>query len=231
MSGELMTPAAQPQQFDLFSTAPAAPAPRGCLQLEPGAVLLQAFAFDEAPLLLVGIEQLAQQSPWRHMATSRGGRMSVAMTNCGAAGWVSDGRGYRYSTTDPQTQAPWPALPAAFAHLAKRAAQAAGFAHFEPDVCLVNRYLPGAGMALHQDRDEKSFDHPIVSVSLGVLATFLWGGATRAHKPHKLLLHHGDVVVWGGPARLNFHGVDVLRTHVHELTGNVRYNLTFRRAL
>ena len=201
------------------------------LQLEPGAWLLRGFAREEAPALLAAIQQVAQAAPWRHMETAGGFRMSVAMTNCGDAGWVSDRRGYRYDPIDPLTRAPWPRIPSVISTLATRAASAAGFAHFAPDACLVNRYAPGARLSLHQDRNEQDFSAPIVSVSLGVPATFLWGGAERTQRPHRLRLLHGDVVVWGGPARLNFHGVDTLREDRHPLTGDLRFNLTCRRAM
>ena len=200
------------------------------LELEPGAWLLRGFASEEAPALLAAIERVAQAAPWRHMETAGGWRMSVAMTNCGDAGWLSDRRGYRYDAIDPLTGRPWPAMPEAFRRLAVRAAGAAGFAHFQPDACLINRYQPGARLSLHQDRDEQDFDAPIVSVSLGVPATFLWGGSERAQRPRRLRLRHGDVVVWGGPARLNFHGLDTLREDQHALTGQLRFNLTCRRA-
>jgi alkylated DNA repair protein (DNA oxidative demethylase) len=200
-------------------------------QLEPGAFVLRAFALDEAPALLDAIQAVAQAAPFRHMTTARGLRMSVAMTNCGDAGWLSDSNGYRYDTIDPETNLPWPAMPDVFAHLAKRAAGAAGFEGFAPDACLINRYEPGTRLTLHQDRDEKDFAAPIVSVSLGVSATFLWGGATRIGRPRRVRLEHGDVVVWGGPARLNFHGIDTLRESHHALTGSTRFNLTFRRAV
>ena len=193
--------------------------------------VLRAFALDDAPALLAAIDHITQAAALRHMTTTRGWRMSVAMTNCGAAGWLSDSRGYRYGANDPLTNLPWPPMPEIFADLATRAAAAAGFDDFAPDACLINRYEPGARLSLHQDRNEADFDAPIVSVSLGVPAMFLWGGATRAVRPRRIPLEHGDVVVWGGPARLNFHGVDPLREANHELTGHVRFNLTFRRAL
>lgn len=201
------------------------------LELEPGAWVLRGFASGEAPALLQAITQVAQAAPWRHMETAGGFRMSVAMTNCGEAGWVSDRRGYRYDPVDPLTGRPWPRIPHVIQGLAVRAARAAGFAHFEPDACLVNRYAPGARLSLHQDRNERDFGAPIVSVSLGVPATFLWGGAERAQRPRRVRLLHGDVVVWGGPARLHFHGVDTLREAHHGLTGELRFNLTCRRAL
>jgi alkylated DNA repair protein (DNA oxidative demethylase) len=217
-------------QIALFDAAAAAPDHHGLLELEPGAVVLRAFAFAEAPALLAEIEGIARNAPWRHMTTTRGWRMSVAMTNCGEAGWLSDSRGYRYDAVDPQTNRRWPPLPGAFADLAWRAAREAGFARFAPDACLINRYEPGARLSLHQDRNEQDFKEPIVSVSLGAPATFLWGGRTRAIRPRKVQLEHGDVVVWGGPARLNFHGVEELRSHAHKLTGSLRFNLTLRRA-
>ncbi len=232
-------PHAQTGLFDAVEAADAVPAGRvelangaeSALEFEPGAWLLRAFALDEAPALLDAIERVAQAAAWRHMTTARGWRMSVAMTNCGAAGWLSDRSGYRYDAFDPQTGKPWPPMPDAVASLAARAARAAGFAPFAPDACLINRYAPGACLALHQDRDEAQFDAPIVSVSLGLPATFLWGGATRSERARRLGLEHGDVVVWGGPARLNFHGIAPLREGHHPQTGSARFNLTLRRAL
>jgi len=225
-----MTRPDRPTQHALFDAAATAPDHHGHLELEPGAVVLQAFAFDAAPALLASVERIARDAPWRHMTTARGWRMSVAMTNCGDAGWLSDSSGYRYDAIDPQTNRHWPALPGAFADLAGRAAREAGFGHFVPDACLINRYEPGARLSLHQDRNERDFNQPIVSVSLGAPAMFLWGGRTRSERPRRLLLEHGDVVVWGGPARLNFHGIEELRTHSHELTGHTRFNLTLRCA-
>lgn len=152
------------------------------------------------------------------------------MTNAGNLGWTSDRGGYRYEVADPESGRAWPPMPASFAVLARDAAAAAGFDGFAPEACLINRYEPGAKLALHQDRDERNLDQPIVSVSLGVDATFLWGGPSRSDRPRRVALTHGDVVVWGGPARLAFHGVDVLEAQYHPLTGPLRYNLTFRRA-
>lgn len=224
-----MTQLDGPPQLALFETAPQEAREPDNLILAPGALVLRAFASEVAPVLLAAVEQVAQAASWRHMTTPSG-PMSVAMTNCGDAGWVSDRGGYRYDGSDPQTNQPWPALPAVFADLAMRAAQAAGYAQCAPDACLINRYEPGARLALHQDRNERDFNAPIVSVSLGVPATFLWGGCSRGDRPRKVLLAHGDVVVWGGPARLNFHGVAPLRADTHAQTGNIRFNLTFRRA-
>ena len=164
------------------------------------------------------------------MVTPGGLTMSVAMTNCGALGWVTDRRGYRYSALDPESDLPWPALPASFRRLAQDAAAVAGYAAFEPDACLVNRYEPGAKLSLHQDADERDFTQPIVSVSLGVPATFLFGGLRRADKTQRIALADGDVVVWGGPARMRFHGVLPLKDGQHSRLGAQRINLTFRKA-
>lgn len=198
--------------------------------LADGAVLLRGFALPDAPALLSAIEEISRAAPFRHLVTSGGLRMSVAMTNCGAVGWVSDRRGYRYDPADPETGRSWPVMPEAFRALAARAASAAGFMGFEPEACLVNRYAPGARLTLHQDRDENNLAHPIVSVSLGVPAIFLFGGLARRDRPRRVRLEHGDVAVWGGSSRLAFHGVDTLKPGFHPLTADYRYNLTFRRA-
>ncbi|MBP1316067.1 alkylated DNA repair protein (DNA oxidative demethylase) [Herbaspirillum sp. 1173] len=196
-----------------------------------GALLLRAFVDEEeAAALMAAIDKVLAASPLRHMQTPGGFRMSVAMSNCGQFGWVTDRRGYRYQSLDPLAERDWPAMPEAFAALAARASAAAGFAGFDPDACLINRYEPGARMSLHQDKNELDMDQPIVSVSLGLPATFLFGGMARTDKPQRMRLESGDVVVWGGPARLAFHGVDPLRDGEHPLTGRCRYNLTFRRA-
>jgi len=201
------------------------------LELAPGASVLGRFAQAEATALLAAIQAVEAASPFRHMVTGRGHAMSAAMTNCGAAGWVSDRRGYRYTPDDPLSGRPWPPMPSVFLDLAARAAAVAGYAGFSPDAGLINRYAPGARMALHQDRDEADLTAPIVSVSLGLPATFLWGGAERRDRARRIPLIHGDVVVWGGPSRLIFHGIDTLKDGDHPLTGALRYNLTFRRAL
>jgi alkylated DNA repair protein (DNA oxidative demethylase) len=198
--------------------------------LGPGAVVLRGFALADAQRLLQELDGIAAAAPWRHMTTPGGFRMSVAMTNCGALGWCSDRSGYRYRSTDPLTERAWPALPAVFSGLATRAASAAGFAGFEPDACLINRYQPGARLTLHQDRDERDPRHPIVSVSLGLPATFLFGGVKRPQRPQRVPLRHGDVVVWGGPSRLSHHGVLPLADGEHPSTGACRINLTLRRA-
>ena len=201
----------------------------GSTDICDGAVLLHGFAAAEAAQLMEAVNSVFAQSPLRHMSTPGGHRMSVAMSNCGSYGWVTDRRGYRYEALDPETGRSWPPMPKPIVELARRAATAAGHAHFEPDACLVNRYAPGAKMSLHQDRDERDLSAPIVSVSLGLPATFLFGGPTRGERPRRIPLESGDVVVWGGPARLYFHGVAPLPEGEHPLTGSYRINLTLRR--
>nr|WP_225784437.1 DNA oxidative demethylase AlkB [Xenophilus sp. Marseille-Q4582] len=208
-------------------TDPAAAAP---LALEPGASVLRGFALPQAPALRRDLEHVIAAAPLRHLVTPGGKTMSVAMTNCGTLGWVSDRSGYRYTSRDPLSHRPWPAMPDSFRTLARAAAERAGFAGFAPDACLVNRYAPGARLTLHQDRDERRFGDPIVSVSLGLPAVFLWGGPRRADRTRRVPLAHGDVVVWGGPARLHFHGVMPLAPGEHPFMGACRINLTFRRA-
>ena len=198
--------------------------------LGDGAVLLRGFALGEAEALFEAAQAVIAEAPLRHMVTPGGLAMAVAMTNCGPLGWVSDRRGYRYQGTDPLSGHAWPAMPAVFRTLAGRAAAAAGFDGFAPDACLVNRYVPGTRLSLHQDRDETDYGAPIVSVSLGLPAVFLWGGTKRADRPHRVPLQHGDVVVWGGPSRLVFHGVAPLAEGEHEHLGAQRVNLTFRKA-
>jgi alkylated DNA repair protein (DNA oxidative demethylase) len=222
-----MTREAQLAGGDLLDAlGPTAPEP-----LAAGAVVLRGFASEEAPALMRELERLVGVSPFRHMTTPGGYRMSVAMTNCGRVGWVTDPGGYRYDACDPLSARPWPAMPEAFRTLAVRAAEAAGFAGFEPDACLINHYVPGARLSLHQDRDERQLSAPVVSVSLGLPAIFLFGGPRRAERPRRMRLASGDVVVWGGPARLAFHGVAPLADGWHPLTGRSRINLTFRQAL
>ena len=214
---------------DLF--AGSAPTPGGVKHLAPGAVLLRGFVNASLPALLQEIDTVALQAPFRRMITPGGYAMSVAMTNCGRAGWITDLSGYRYSATDPVSGRAWPALPPMFLALAAGAAKAAGFAGFEPDACLINRYEPGAKLSLHQDKDERDFSQPIVSVSIGLPAVFLFGGDERRQKPMRLRLESGDVVVWGGPARHRYHGVAPLAEGSDPLTGAYRYNLTLRKAL
>jgi DNA oxidative demethylase len=195
-----------------------------------GAVVLRGFATAGAPGVLASIDAIAAAAPFRQMITPGGLRMSVAMTSCGPLGWVTDRTGYRYSAVDPASGEPWPSMPTAFAALAHEAAAQAGFAGFQPDSCLINRYEPGVRLSLHQDKDERDYAQPIVSVSLGLPAVFQLGGLRRSDKTQRVALVHGDIVVWGGPARLRFHGVAPLKDGVHPLLGRRRINLTFRRA-
>jgi len=191
---------------------------------------LRGFALPFERALAADVSAVAAAAPFQHMTTPGGYSMSVAMTNCGALGWVSNPSGYRYSPTDPETGAPWPVMPAAFAELARDAAAALGFAKFVPDACLMNRYEPDARLTLHQDKDERDFREPIVSVSLGMPAVFLFGGLKRKDRPLRVPLEHGDVVVWGGPARLRYHGVAKLEESSHPFAGRARINLTLRCA-
>ncbi|HEX6812907.1 MAG TPA: DNA oxidative demethylase AlkB [Planctomycetota bacterium] len=213
----------QPGQFEFMAEPPQE-------ELAQGAVVLRGFALPVATALLADVARVAAAAPFRHMTTPGGHRMSVEMTNCGALGWITDERGYRYTGSDPVSGEPWPAMPASFAELAESAAAAAGYPAFAPDACLVNRYEPGARMTLHQDKDERDRCQPIVSVSLGLPVVFLFGGLERKATPQRVRLEHGDVVVWGGPSRLCFHGVQPLREGEHAATGRCRINLTLRCA-
>ncbi|MCK0164402.1 DNA oxidative demethylase AlkB [Marinobacter sp. S6332] len=198
--------------------------------LSEGALVLRQFATTQAHDLLNEISQIIALAPFRHMTTPGGHSMSAAMSCCGSYGWVTDARGYRYQREDPSSGKPWPVMPSAFANLAQSAAQKAGYADFIPDSCLINRYKPGAKMGLHQDKNERDFTQPIVSVSLGLPQVFHFGGLVRSERPRSIPLSHGDVVVWGGPSRLRYHGVLTLKAGEHPLTGSYRYNLTFRCA-
>ncbi|WP_051608848.1 DNA oxidative demethylase AlkB [Fodinicurvata fenggangensis] len=193
-------------------------------------VLLRGYAGSWDKQLLALIEQITEQAPFRRMSTPGGRQMSVEMSNCGQFGWVSDRKGYRYAARDPANDRPWPPMPARFLDLAAAAADKAGFAEFSPDSCLINRYRPGARLSLHQDRDELDFSAPIVSVSLGLPAVFLFGGAKRSEKQTRIPLDHGDVLVWGGASRLNYHGIQPLEEGTHPLFGACRINLTFRKS-
>jgi len=214
---------------DLFASVPDLNPSRELMA--EGAVLLRGLAKPVEAELMADLREIVGQAPFRHMLTPGGHRMSVAMTNCGSVGWVTDRSGYRYDANDPETGKPWPAMPRSFRELARQAASRAGFGGFLPDACLINRYQPGARMSLHQDKDEDDFSAPIVSVSLGLPAIFLFGGLKRSDKPRRFRLQHGDIAVWGGPARLRFHGVAPLADGEHALLGRQRINLTFRKAL
>jgi DNA oxidative demethylase len=209
--------------FEDDATAPS------CERLEEGAVVLRGFATADAAVLVQGVAEVTRAAPFRHLVTPGGYTMSVAMTNCGRVGWVSDRTGYRYDPVDPATGLPWPPMPPAFLDLAVRAGAEGGFPNYNPDACLINRYVAGSKLSLHQDRDEKDQWAPIVSVSLGLPAVFLWGGKRRADPVRRIRVESGDVVVWGGPARFVYHGVAPLKEGEHPLTGTARINLTFRK--
>ncbi len=194
-----------------------------------GLSVLRGFALPQAQALIDVVTEVSARAPFRHMTTPGGRAMSAAMTNCGELGWVTDAKGYRYTPADPQSGAPWPAMPAVIRDLAVAAAAEAGFA-FAPDACLINRYLAGARMGLHSDADEPDDGAPIVSVSLGLPATFLFGGATRTAPTDKIALQHGDVVVWGGALRRAYHGIAPLKAGDHPILGAQRLNLTIRKA-
>ena len=212
---------------DLFEAVPDGRPSREAMA--EGAVLLRGFARPFEAELLPALRAIVKQSPFRHLVTPGGHRMSVAMTNCGDVGWVSDRTGYRYDAIDPESKQPWPAMPPVLRRLAADAADQAGFDGFAPEACLINRYVPGAKLSLHQDKDELDFAAPIVSISLGLPAIFLFGGLKRADKTARYRLEHGDVVVWGGPSRLFFHGVAPLADGEHPVMGRQRINLTFRK--
>ncbi|MDH1522772.1 MULTISPECIES: DNA oxidative demethylase AlkB [Achromobacter] len=206
------------------------PAQHGRVALGAQSVVLRGFALPAVDALLAGVDDVIAQAPFRHMETPGGYTMSVALTNCGELGWTTDARGYRYSRIDPVSGQPWPAMPQAFRQLAEDAAREAGFADFAPDACLVNRYAPGSRLSLHQDRNERDYGAPIVSVSLGMPAMFLFGGGDRADRAARVPLFHGDVVVWGGVDRLRFHGVMPLKDLPHPRLGSQRINFTIRKA-
>jgi alkylated DNA repair protein (DNA oxidative demethylase) len=203
----------------------------GCQQLSPGAVVLRGFAMPDDKKIFAALRHITAVAPFRYMVTPGGFRMSVAMTNCGSYGWVTDLTGYRYEVVDPESEELWPPMPQVFLKLAQEAAVYAGFENFQPDACLINRYHAGTRLSLHQDKNEHDYTAPIVSVSLGIPAIFLWGGLHRDDKTRRVPLLHGDVVVWGGPARLHYHGVLPVKEGYHSLTGLCRINLTFRRVV
>jgi DNA oxidative demethylase len=213
---------------DLLSSLEPAPAVE---RLSEAALVLRGFASNMAAELVAKVDAITASAPFRNMITPGGFRMSVGMTNCGRAGWVTDRKGYRYEPVDPITGTPWPTIPGSFRGLAASAAAAAGYPDFEPDACLINLYEPGTRLSLHRDENERDLTAPIVSVSLGLPAVFLFGGLRRNDRPRRLRLESGDIVVWGGPARLAFHGIDPLAEGDDPLTGRCRINLTLRRAL
>ncbi|SFW80369.1 DNA oxidative demethylase AlkB [Pseudomonas sp. NFACC04-2] len=218
-----------PITLDLFADQ----APTTSSQIEQigqQSFVLRGFALPWLERLLPALESVLQAAPFRQMVTPGGFTMSVALSSCGALGWTTDRSGYRYTAHDPQTGHPWPGMPAVFRELAQAAARQAQFEHFEPDSCLINRYVPGARMSLHQDKDERSLAAPIVSISLGLPAVFQFGGFERSDKSLRIALLHGDIVVWGGVDRLRYHGVLPLKEGHHPRLGTQRINLTFRTA-
>jgi len=217
-----------PATFDLF--ADHEPQTGGNEQIGPDSWLLRGFALPGIEDLISAVQTILHQAPFRHMTTPGGLDMSAALSSCGTLGWVTDRHGYRYSKTDPQTGRAWPAMPESLMRLAQSAAQIAGYPGFVPDACLMNQYVPGAKMSLHQDKDEQDHRWPVVSVSLGIPAIFQFGGLQRADKPRRIALFHGDVVVWGGEDRLRFHGILPIKQANHPLLGEQRVNLTFRKA-
>jgi alkylated DNA repair protein (DNA oxidative demethylase) len=207
-------------------------------EILPDVWLLKSIALQNEAIILQDLESVILRAPLRHMMTPMGFAMSAAMSNCGDLGWVSDRKGYRYDVIDPNSDKLWPSMPDSFMQVSKQSAYLAGFKNFVPDACLINQYKVNASMGLHQDKNEADFNQPIVSVSLGLPAVFLFGGLLRSDKPHKVLLAHGDVLVWGGKSRLNFHGImpvkaiqnAALNTHSNPYLKNHRVNLTFRKA-
>lgn len=212
-------------QSDLFQMDKPIP------DLPDGVAFLSDFALENAGELVGELNGVLSKSPFRNMKTPGGHTMGVAMTNCGTHGWVSDRSGYKYTRDDPMIEKPWPEMPGVFQALASEAAAKAGFPNFKPDACLVNKYLPGTKLSLHQDKDEADFSQPIVSVSLGLPATFELGGMARKDPKQLIAMSHGDVLVWGGPSRMRFHGVRMVKSGVHDLLGACRINLTFRKAV
>ncbi|WP_339533000.1 DNA oxidative demethylase AlkB [Pseudomonas mucidolens] len=204
--------------------------PAGSEQMGEQSHVLRGYALPWVERLLPELRHVLAQAPFRKMVTPGGFTMSAALSSCGELGWSTDRTGYRYTPLDPDSQQPWPALPDSMCQLAVAASAEAGFTLFEPDTCLINRYVPGAKMSLHQDKNERDYAAPVVSISLGLPAVFLFGGHQRSDKTQKISLFHGDVVVWGGVDRLRFHGVLPIKEGTHPQMGPQRINLTFRMA-
>ncbi|MGY3643267.1 DNA oxidative demethylase AlkB [Pseudomonas sp. PK-RTE-24] len=219
----------QPTTFDLFADNEPVQQPRA-EQIGEQSWVLRGFALPQVEQLLTELDAILAAAPLRHMVTPGGFSMSVGTSSCGQLGWITDRSGYRYSSVDPLSGLPWPSMPAVFADLAHEAAERAGFTDFQADSCLINRYVPGAKMSLHQDKDEKGYAAPIVSLSLGLPAIFLFGGFERSDKTQRIPLLHGDMVVWGGVDRLRYHGVLPIKPGHHPLLGERRINITFRVA-
>ncbi|MDT3309832.1 DNA oxidative demethylase AlkB [Pseudomonas sp. rhizo66] len=219
----------QPNTFDLFADHEPEQRPRA-EQIGEQSWVLHGFALPLIEQILPALDAILAAAPLRHMVTPGGFSMSVGTSSCGEWGWITDRSGYRYSGVDPLNGLPWPQMPNSFAALAHSAAERAGFSGFNADSCLINRYVPGAKMSLHQDKDEKDYAAPIVSLSLGLPAIFLFGGFARSDKTRRIPLLHGDMVVWGGADRLRYHGVLPIKQGQHPRLGQQRINLTFRVA-
>ncbi|WP_092404718.1 DNA oxidative demethylase AlkB [Pseudomonas sp. NFACC02] len=217
-----------PATLDLFDDD--TPQPLACENIGPRSFVLRGFALPFIDRVLLSLASVLTRAPFRNMVTPGGHTMSVALSSCGQFGWTTDRSGYKYTRIDPQTGKPWPEMPEVFMELARSAADAAGFAGFVPDACLINRYIPGAKMSLHQDKDEQGYEWPVVSISLGIPAMFLFGGHLRSDATQRVPLFHGDVVVWGGEDRLRFHGVMPVKQAEHPQLGEQRINFTFRKA-
>ncbi len=215
--------------FDLFANTESEQ-PRRAEQIGEQSWVLRGFALPRIEQLLPALKSVIERAPLRHMMTPGGFSMSVATSSCGALGWITDRSGYRYSVDDPLSHQPWPEMPEVFRDLAQTAAKQVGFSDFIPDSCLINRYVPGAKMSLHQDKDEHSYTAPIVSLSLGLPAMFLFGGFARSDRSQRIPLLHGDMVIWGGVDRLRYHGVLPIKYGRHPQLGEQRFNLTFRTA-
>ncbi|WP_095053675.1 DNA oxidative demethylase AlkB [Pseudomonas sp. Irchel s3b2] len=218
-----------PITLDLFADAEPEQQPRR-EQIGEQSCVLRGFALPWLERLLPTLDAVLAAAPFRQMVTPGGFTMSVALSSCGTWGWTTDRSGYKYTRNDPQTGLPWPEMPEVFFELAQAAAREAGFIDFVPDSCLINRYIPGARMSLHQDKNEGSHTAPIVSVSLGLPATFLFGGFERSAKSQRVPLLHGDIVVWGGVDRLRYHGILPIKEGYHSQLGEQRINFTFRTA-
>lgn len=199
-------------------------------RIAEGAYWLRGHALPAADLLWAELRKHFATYPPQQMFTPMGYKMSVRSTSMGDAAWVGTKKGYGYASIDTAINQALPPLPSTFLSLANHAATEAGYNDFTPDSCLINCYDIGSKMGLHQDKDERDFNQPIVSVSLGIPATFLFGGAKRSDKPTQIPLTHGDVVVWGGASRLFYHGVQTIKPNKHPLLGELRCNLTFRKA-
>jgi len=208
--------------MNLFSQLVAEPTHE---EIFPGAVLMRSLALPQDNEFFTAAEAIIAARPLHHTTTPSGLPMGVMVTDCG------DSRAFanRWDTANPERMRLWPPMPPLLRDFAIRCAVRSGFPQFRPDACHINRYQAGTKLGLHQDRHECDWTQPIVSLSFGLECIFLLGGLQRTDKPRRILLEHGDVIVWGGPSRMRFHGVQPLKPGHHPLTGPYRYNLTFRK--